>query len=60
VGIYCKCSEVVNCFQSRSCCVGFVIVVPCCFPISAMSQLKSPTKMMLHWGLLCIWLNIVV
>ena len=60
MGIYCRCSEFVNCFQSRSCCVGFVLVVPCCLPIKAMSLLKSPSMMMLHRGLLWMWLNIVV
>jgi hypothetical protein len=35
-------------------------VVPCYLPIKAMSLLKSPNKMMLLWGLLWMWLNIVV
>jgi hypothetical protein len=35
-------------------------VVPCCLPIKAMFLLKSPNKMMLLWGLLWMWLNIVV
>jgi hypothetical protein len=50
----------VNCFQSRSCCVGAEFVVPCCLPIRAMSLLKSPSKMILLSGLLWMWLNIVV
>jgi hypothetical protein len=58
--MYCRLSKFVNCFHSRSCCVGFVIVVPCCLPIKAISLLKSPSRMMLLWGLLCMWLNIVV
>ena len=60
VGIYCRCNEVVNCFQSMSCCVGAVLMGPCCLPINAMSLLKSPSKMMLLRGLLWMWLNIVV
>jgi hypothetical protein len=60
VGIYCKCSESVNCFHSRSCCVGAVVVLPFCLPIKAMSLLKSSHKMMLLRELLWIWLNIVV
>jgi hypothetical protein len=35
-------------------------VVPCCLPIRAMSLFKSPHKMTLFRGLLCMWLNIVV
>ena len=60
MGIYFRCSKFVNCFQSRSCCVGIVLVGPCCLPIKAMSLLKSPNKMMLFRGLLWMWLNIVV
>ena len=60
VGIYCRCNEFVNCFQSRSCCVGIVLVGPCCLPIKAMSLLKSPSRMILLRGLLWIWLKIVV
>jgi hypothetical protein len=52
MGIYYRWSESVNCFQSRSCCIGVVLVVPCCLPIKAMSLLKSPSKMMLLRGLL--------
>ena len=51
-GIYCRCSEVVNCFQSTSCCVDAVLMGPCCLPINAMSLLKSPSKMMLRRRLL--------
>jgi hypothetical protein len=50
----------VNCFHSRSCCVGADFVVPVYLPIRAMSLLKSPSIMMLLWGLLWMWLNIVV
>jgi hypothetical protein len=50
----------VNCFQSLSCCVGAVIVEPCCLPIKAISLLKSPNRMMLLRGLLWTMLNIVV
>jgi hypothetical protein len=60
VEMYFKWSEFVNCFQFRSCCVGAVFVVPFCMPIRAMSLLKSPSKIMLLCGLLCMWLNIVV
>jgi hypothetical protein len=60
VGIYCKCSEFVNCFQSISCCVGAVFVEPCCLPIKAISLLKSPNRMILLRGLLWTRLNIVV
>jgi hypothetical protein len=30
--------------------MGVVLVVPCCLPISAMSLLKSPSKMILYRG----------
>jgi hypothetical protein len=60
VGIYLKWSEFVNCFQSKSSCVGAVFVAPFCLPIRAMSLLKSPSRIMLLCGLLWIWLNIVV
>jgi hypothetical protein len=54
VGMYCRCSEFVNCFHSRSCCEGADFVVPVCLPIRAMSLLKSPNIMMLLVGLLWI------
>jgi hypothetical protein len=60
MGIYCRWSEFINCFHSRSCCVGAVLVFPCCLPIKAISMLKSLSIMMLLRGLLWIWLNIVV
>jgi hypothetical protein len=60
VGMYFKWSEFVNCFQSKSCCVGAVFVVPFCLPIRAMSLLKSPSRIILLCGLLWMWLNIVV
>jgi hypothetical protein len=60
VGMYYRLSEFVNCFHSRSCCIGAKFVVPCCLPIRALSLLKSPSKMILLSGLLWTWLNIVV
>jgi hypothetical protein len=60
VEMYYRWSEFVNCFHSKSCCVGFVVVLPCCLPIRAMSLLRSSNKIMLFWGLLWMWLNIVV
>jgi hypothetical protein len=60
VGMYYRLSEFVNCFHSRSCCIGAEFVVPCCLPIRALSLLKSPSKMILLSGLLWTWLNIVV
>jgi hypothetical protein len=59
-GMYFRCSEFVNCFHSRSYCVGGVFVMPFCRPISAMSLLKSPSRMTLFCRLLWMWLNIVV
>ena len=58
--MYVKWSEFVNCFQSRSCCVGSIFVTPFCLPIRAMSMLKSLSRIMLLCGLLWMWLNIVV
>ena len=52
VGMYWRCNEFVNCFQSRSCYMGAVLVDPCCLLINAMSLLKSPNRMMLFRGLL--------
>jgi hypothetical protein len=52
VRMYCRWSEFVNCFHSRSCCVGADFVVPVYLPIRAMSLLKSPNKMILFRGLL--------
>jgi hypothetical protein len=60
VGMYFRCSEFVNCFQSKSCCVGGVFVVPLCLPNRAISLLKSPSRIILLCGLLWMWLNIVV
>ena len=54
--MYFRWSELVNCFYSRSCCVGAVFVVP----VKAISLLKSPSKIMLLCRLLWMWLNIVV
>jgi hypothetical protein len=58
--MYFRCSEFVNCLQSKSCCVGAIFVVPFCLPIRVMSLLKSPSKIILLCGLLWMWLNIVV
>jgi hypothetical protein len=60
VGMYFKWSEFVNCFQSKSCCVGAVFMAPFCLPIRAISLLKSPSRIILLYRLLCMWLNIVV
>jgi hypothetical protein len=60
VGMYCRWSEFVNCFYSRSCYEGADFVVPVYLPIRAMSLLKSPSIMILLKGLLWIWLNFVV
>jgi hypothetical protein len=58
--MYFKYNVFVNCFQSKSYCVGAVFVVPLCLPIRAMFLLKSPSRIMLFCRLLWMWLNIVV